>query len=229
MLLAIAAVLLTGGLVLVILSLLRTERIFSLALPGREVRRIWLPLGLTLITVSALFGVTYTTTLPSSPLRQAQTQDMITRHVQSTMGAHTVYFVAHTQTIYAGTASPFAHNGNRRTVSAAMSQGMSTWDVTSTVSAARLTLTQHGVNVRLIQGEQGIPLTGTYSAQATATATRWTRTPTPVGTPYYSPTPTAPATATRPPGITDFEATATAIIANATQTEAAAQTQTAAP
>lgn len=94
----IAMMLLIGGIILVVLSQWRQGAVFGVPLPQAAVRRVWLPSGLLLITLSVLFIITYSTTLPSSPLRMAETDAANTRAVNSTMWVHTQYFQIHTST-----------------------------------------------------------------------------------------------------------------------------------
>lgn len=100
----ITILLLGVGLLVAVLSVLPRHAIPDFTLPEREARRAWLPIGLIFITLSGLFGVMYTTTLPSSPLRQAETADQLTSRAYQTNQMRT--YDVHQQLLLTTTATP---------------------------------------------------------------------------------------------------------------------------
>lgn len=86
---AIMIGLLVAGVVLIVLAFLPRHAIPDFTLPPLDERRVWLPVGLILLTLSGLFGVMYTATLPSSPIRIAETANQATSYAYQTQQLHT--------------------------------------------------------------------------------------------------------------------------------------------
>ena len=78
---AITAVILAViGVGLAVLSFVQRVPFLEFTLPQRQVRRIWLPVGLLLITIGGLFGLSYTIAQPGSPIRILETRNKMTQN-----------------------------------------------------------------------------------------------------------------------------------------------------
>ncbi len=157
-----ALILVVVGVGMAVLSFMQRVPFLDFTLPRRQVRRIWLPVGLILVTLGGLFGLSFMIAQPGSPVRILETQSQMTQFYYSTQYQTTNTF--------------------RNQQNAAIQLTNSAFTATAVIQNA------------------------TNSAIATQTASVVFLT--------TSPTPTP----TRDPNISDNEATATAIIANATRT-----------
>ncbi|MEO1667039.1 MAG: hypothetical protein AAFU54_20545 [Chloroflexota bacterium] len=223
--LVVAVVFFVLGLGFVVLSRYRGESVGRFMLPSREVRRVWLPGGLLLTVFGTLLVVLFTTTLPSSPLRMAETRNQQTREENGTMGVHTAYFNAHTNEAFLRTGT--TTGVPPAPVTPLPQVNYSDFERTATVIFYQATGTAGAINVRIrgtnralalqtIEGGDPIALTATQRRTLVTATSTLDATETP--TPTLLPRPPQGGRVQGPRGaVTDFELTATALIVQATQ------------
>ncbi|MEM6528108.1 MAG: hypothetical protein AAF653_07415 [Chloroflexota bacterium] len=228
--LVIAVAFFVTGIVLVILSRYRGDYVGRFVLPPGEARRVWLPGGLLLNVLGALLVVMFTTTLPSSPLRQAETRAIQTRVQESTLGVHTAYFIAHTQQAFLQIGSLTYTPPVMITPLAEVNY--SDFELTSTMIHHEASSTAANANAAIRATNRARALAtiedgDAIAMTATENRTRVTATPTFTPTPTLQPsravtfrTPTPRNSSLQ----TDFEQTATALIEEATRSRALEQT-----